>query len=519
MEDHLNSSHGLHKPMNFLCDECNFSTTEQSLLLVHEQDKHVNEENTIDGIEVQHKVTTHSESVKLVLLPCDCCDFHATSKTILEEHMISSHSELKAIRKNYNCELCEFQADQMQSFLKHVNSKHQDLKCDNCKYTSKQQTDLEFHKEHCKSKFACNECNSAFDKIGDLITHYFKEHQQLGTTPNFSKNTYNCTECDLMYESGGELADHVKSIHSFVKCDYCERSLQNQEKLNEHVFDNHKEVIMIHTMASQINELSEDLTQFKTFRMKCETLLDKIMQSQNEIKQEIFLLRNHKQTIVEPLACKSVTEASLSVSLPQLDSNKKLPSTDDRKPTILHMSDARGLIDNQKVEEATGASLKFEKIGRKRAGACSEFLPEMVSSQVSSLKPDCLILQTGSWRIESKEKHLDMDIFSDKQSAVIAATNTFNAAARAVRESSCVKKVILMKLPINKKFSATKKSLSCLYNGTLKDLKLKSQCGTKIIIADDRYYKTDLTSDIINLTASSLRTSSLTHRLSHKQGN
>ena len=60
-----------------------------------------------------------------------------------------------------------------------------------------------------------------------------------------------------------------------------------------------------------------------------------------------------------------------------------------------------------------------------------------------------------------------------------------------------------MKLPYNKKFSAVKKSLSCLYNGTLMDLKLKSQFGRKIVVAEDKYYKKEVTRDIIKLITTS----------------
>ena len=151
-----------------------------------------------------------------------------------------------------------------------------------------------------------------------------------------------------------------------------------EEGLKEHTYKHHPEIIMVHTMAEQLNCLSENLSLFTNFQSSCEKSLNSILENQNALRQEIFLLKNqlHEQTNLRshtPLSTvttktiHSSTQTDSSIDEKSSDigkvpnpshnaSQKSLPTTMPQLPTkILHMSDARNLVDCKAIESSTGA--------------------------------------------------------------------------------------------------------------------------------------------------------------------
>ena len=156
---------------------------------------------------------------------------------------------------------------------------------------------------------------------------------------------------------------------------------------------------MIHTIAQQVNDMVENFVKFSEYQSELRSSLQSVIENQNKIRQEIFLLKNEnykdtRKSSPEPSIVhkrKTVDAATQTLALsPDTVSN----------PKILHMSDARNLIDNEEVEIATGANIVFDKISKTKAGKCSEFLPEMVCNNVEINDPDCLVVQTGGWLVE-----------------------------------------------------------------------------------------------------------------------
>ena len=172
------------------------------------------------------------------------------------------------------------------------------------------------------------------------------------------------------------------------------------------------------------------------------------------------------------------------------------------QPTILHIGDARKVVDYDALSNATSKNTEFKKISRQKAGKCSEFLPEIVTDVISESKPQCLILQSGYWSVN---KEADIKSSSDfelcKQQTIIAANNVFCSASRALNdEKTDVKHVIIMKLPL-RKLPPNALYLSRLYNETLLNLHLKSPLQKKMSVLNDRYYKTDVTTDLVQRIA------------------
>ena len=265
-------------------------------------------------------------------------------------------------------------------------------------------------------------------------------------------------------------------------------------------------------MAGQINTMNEDVSGFRNFQTKCEFMLGTLLKNQNAIQQEIFLLKNQTQrpTVCSPekvlvteekekhipaVPMPKKTQPAPTVPAPEGQSSKVSNTSSDLM--ILHMGDARGLVDYDTLEETTATKSEFKKISKANAGKCSEFLPEIISSEISTLNPKCLILQTGYWSVNYDKDISSVDFECSQQQSIITANNAFCAATRALRENSTLEKVVLMKLPVRRKFSSTKTSLSKTFNNTLEELHRRSPNRHKILLINDRYHKKEVTADII----------------------
>ena len=60
------------------------------------------------------------------------------------------------------------------------------------------------------------------------------------------------------------------------------------------MYDSHEELVILHTMARQVNDLSEGYDDFKAFKDEMKQILKVVLDSQIALKQEISLLRNQK---------------------------------------------------------------------------------------------------------------------------------------------------------------------------------------------------------------------------------
>ena len=228
------------------------------------------------------------------------------------------------------------------------------------------------------------------------------------------------------------------------------------------------------------------------------------------MQQELFLLRNkihenqqstenNKESTPEARPEKPTQAASKKVTV---DEPARATETSDlskgrrsgSKPFVLHFGDTSGLIDKDVFESKTNARIKSQKITRTDRGKSSSLLPEMIESKVARFSPDCVILQTGASSVERPVGASPSEIEYFKQQTIISANNIFTPASRVTNAS---RKVVLMKLPIRKKDSLLKTTLSRLFNETIINLKNSASHCDQLILLEDRYYKRQVTSDLI----------------------
>ena len=72
-----------------------------------------------------------------------------------------------------------------------------------------------------------------------------------------------------------------------ITCQYCDHLVADKNELLDHVYDNHAEVVLIHSMAKQLNYVSENFEKFGN-------LFSQIFETLNVMQQELFVIRNEQ---------------------------------------------------------------------------------------------------------------------------------------------------------------------------------------------------------------------------------
>ena len=100
--------------------------------------------------------------------------------------------------------------------------------------------------------------------------------------------------CGLVFLNFSLLQEHVREFHKPKQdsCKYCEFSALSKEAIQEHMIEAHEEYVILHTMASQVDQMSDKFTHFESFGAQVMNFLKSIHGSQNEMKHEISLLKN-----------------------------------------------------------------------------------------------------------------------------------------------------------------------------------------------------------------------------------
>ena len=95
---------------------------------------------------------------------------------------------------------------------------------------------------------------------------------------------------DIVHKSptAPQPSDHSTSD---LKCKYCPFEARDEDTRKSHMINAHEEVVIVYTMASQLDQLHESMSQSKEFQQQVTKTLQDIIDNQNTIKQELFLLR------------------------------------------------------------------------------------------------------------------------------------------------------------------------------------------------------------------------------------
>ena len=105
-----------------------------------------------------------------------------------------------------------------------------------------------------------------------------------------------CDQCVFKAKDVQSIVLHLRTEHKEkekeMHCKYCEHTVHDGDDLKAHMIDSHVEVCMIHTMAQQMEKVGDSFELLETFKGELANVLKIILDNQNAMKQELFLIRN-----------------------------------------------------------------------------------------------------------------------------------------------------------------------------------------------------------------------------------
>ncbi|KAF5291864.1 hypothetical protein FQA39_LY14201 [Lamprigera yunnana] len=250
----------------YICNECNFITTEKDSLLEHlkitKNVKYFCKECTFntwfscsikEHFKIHNRVGYKRNTKKCIfktpqiffLAPqlkkplrgrlkkhvkihtdkeykCKECDYKTQWKQNLNAH-VKIHSG-----DEYKCKECDYKTHWKISLKGHMKiHTGEEYKCSECEYKTPWKMSLKTHvKIHTGDKYKCKECD-----YKTHWKHYLKEHVRIHTG-----NEFKCKECDYKTLRKTSLIGHIK-IHTGdeYKCKECDYKTQWKQSLKEHM--------------------------------------------------------------------------------------------------------------------------------------------------------------------------------------------------------------------------------------------------------------------------------------------
>lgn len=461
--------------------------------------------NPLDDDIMKKHMTKHTGRI---LFQCGKCEFEATKQAFLEEHIDLRHTTKPSpVVIKRKCEKCEGEFDA--GFI------------------------FEAHKCIITSKYHCEQCTFTAVTLAELLEHMVAKHtgelkkhlEQINQEAPSDSSKIKCDQCHFMAVDTSTMGAHTRTEHSKVSCHICDHRAVNEEKLKDHMYNIHPEVVMIHTMAKQMNIMSDKIEEFEKFGLELTNVLKRVLDNQNNMKQELFIIRNkqaeeQKKTpevvpSVKPSPAPSITprrtyaEASSSTSFPKTStpsnaSHSNAPRVNKHQQEnqkMLFIGDSiSSNVEISMLENATKARIKTAKaysaafdtetnIAKQAAMFPASNFTDVVSRELKNGKFTTVLLQAGSVDITNLNTKENPEKYTEyfKQVAVMSATNLFQVAENAFKDSPSTSKVIIMKQiprydPLEVDPLSLKPSLSLLFNKTLTKLWMDSSLKDKIFI-------------------------------------
>ena len=243
--------------------------------------------------------------------------------------------------------------------------------------------------------------------------------------------------------------------------------------------------------------------------------IDKLEESSNSMKQELFIYRNENKkntensndepepSKVEVKSQPKVRKASKNEKLRNLSKEPSAQKPHMKDPKTLFVGDSvSDVADFNALEEATETKIVhvkaytavFDEISNEAkisARFPQQNFTDVIPAALEKEEFKNVIVQSGSVDITNfqtkKEAEKHFDYFH--QQSVISAENLFSACENGIRSNSNIEKVVIMKqIPRYDRADmdplSIKQALSQIYNNTLTDLWLKSPLKHKLFVGN-----------------------------------
>ena len=278
--------------------------------------------DTGPSIQIQTLEETSEQDIK-----CNFCDFtlptlldlnshiqtkHKSNNTItvaaiIEDPSKSSSSSENNMHDPVICCLCKLESKNINELRKHIEMIHTNQAvtqykqdtiecvgtetftiCNKCtSFTGSKEELNEHSKSNHAPAVACDQCGNNFPDIKTLKEHVGAKHFQ-----HHKIEPFPCEWCGLYFLNFGLLEQHVQSFHGNHEsedCHFCKQIFPTLEELQAHMRQSHEEIVILCTMGKQVDEVADKLERLTN-------QMEFMMETQNAMKQELFILRNAQIT-------------------------------------------------------------------------------------------------------------------------------------------------------------------------------------------------------------------------------
>ena len=344
-----------------------------------------------------------------------------------------------------------------------------------------------------------------------------------------------CDQCDFKADDIASIITHIRIVHrQSLKCGNCDYIGNDYGDLAKHSTESHEDTTLISTMYDHVKD---GLVQVEVLRK----MLLQVIQGQNEMKQELFVLRNMQMTapiqkcaketykeksyaeVTSTAASISVSNVSPKVPQPQQTSAQQTTSLmspqnhqqshSSSKPfqasvknqqdrsKILFVGDSISQnINIKSIEKATGKEVVYkraysavydinENVAKKAAIFPASNFTDVVPDLLNKSDFHSLLLQSGSVDISNLNTKDNPAEYIEyfKQETMMSAKNMFAVAVNALQVKPSLEKVVLMKQIPRYDTAETvplslKPALSQLFNSTLMEQWMDCPYKEKLVI-------------------------------------
>ena len=267
--------------LNFKCTTCHCEFDGEERYLEHIK--------THEVIPVMSQKKIQESPNKELKFKCKECEFVFNSNSKMNMHMKETHAQNKL---GVECDLCEAEGNEAKNLSSHIHDENREdiatrdlsVICGECGLTF-------VNEEHCYTHMMDhNEKQLLCDFYGEI------SDELEGTRHNCNSPTLvwtKCDECEFKSSQVSQIVEHMRTIHKETHhCHFCSFKLQDKNGVIEHMMDKHPTLTLLNNVSNQMSSIGDSFSSFEVFKKELTDILNKIIDGQNEVKQELFVTRN-----------------------------------------------------------------------------------------------------------------------------------------------------------------------------------------------------------------------------------
>ena len=122
--------------------------------------------------------------------------------------------------------------------------------------------------------------------------------------------SFSCNQCGLVLATFNFLQNHVTRHHT-TNCRYCEYKGKSDDELECHMVEAHEDVIILHSIAKQVDTLKVESDKQETFRKELIQLLRLAFDNQEKLDKKLSFIQQNIGCVPSSTPLRATGEPSL----------------------------------------------------------------------------------------------------------------------------------------------------------------------------------------------------------------